>query len=218
MEFVKRENERILRAREELNQILTKRFQTVGRGKTADSKHISHQHKYKTIKQTKNESNSSSEVFGDQHNFHSTSDSSDDNHYTKKRKYKPYEEISGEFKKIKPPTFNGETEKGEEAESWLSGMKKYFQIYNYSNQLKARMAIYNLSGKADIWLQDLKRVKGIKEKNVNWSTFKRYFKKQFLSEQYYEERAKEFYELKLGSMTMKDLNNKSTQACVIPCR
>ena len=40
--------------------------------------------------------------------------------------------------------------KGEEAESWLSGMKKYFQIYNYSNQLKARMAIYNLTGKADM--------------------------------------------------------------------
>ena len=45
-------------------------------------------------------------------------------------------------------------------------------------------------------------------KNVNWSTFKRYFKKKFLSKQFYEERAKEFYELKLGSMTMKDLNNK----------
>ena len=34
-----------------------------------------------------------------------------------KKKYKPYEEISGEFKKIKPPTFNGETKKGEEAKS-----------------------------------------------------------------------------------------------------
>ena len=113
-------------------------------------------------------------------NFHFTSDSSDDNHYTKKRKYKPYEKIFGEFKKIKPPTFNGETEKGEEAESWLPGMKKYFQIYNYSNQLKARMAIYNLSGTDDIWWQYLKRVKGIREKNVNWSTFKKCFKKKFL--------------------------------------
>ena len=54
----------------------------------------------------------------------------------------------------------------------------------------------------------MKRVKGIKEKEVNWSTFKRYFKNQFLSEQYYGERAKDFYELKLGSMTMNDLNNK----------
>ena len=103
-------------------------------------------------------------MFGEQRNYHSTSDSSDDNQYTKKRKYKSYEEISGQFKKIKPTTFNGDTEKGEEAESWLSRIKKYFQIYNYSNHLKARMAIYNLSGKDDIWWQDLKRVKGIKEK------------------------------------------------------
>ena len=70
------------------------------------------------------------------------------------------------------------------------------------------MAIYNISGKVDIWWQDLKRVKGIKEKGINWSTFKRYFKNKFLFERYYEERAKEFYELKLGSMTMKDLNSK----------
>ena len=38
--------------------------------------------------------------------------------------------------------------------------------------------------------------------------FKKYFKKKFLSEQYYEERAKEFYELKLGTMNMKELNSK----------
>ena len=96
----------------------------------------------------------------------------------------------------------------EEAESWLSGIKKYFQIYNYSNQLKAGMDIYNLTGKADILWQDLKRVKGIREKNINWSTFKKYFKKKFLSEQCYEERAKEFYELKLDTMNMKELNSK----------
>ena len=40
MESVKRENERILRAREELNQILTERFQT--EGKRVDSEEISH--------------------------------------------------------------------------------------------------------------------------------------------------------------------------------
>jgi hypothetical protein len=109
----------------------------------------------------------------------------------------------GEFKKIKPPIFNGEIETGEEAEAWLSGMQKYFQIYNYSSELKARMAIYNLTEKEDIWWQDIKRVKNIKECKITWKTFKRYFKKQYLSEQYYEGKAKEFYELKLGNLTMK---------------
>ena len=95
MEFVKQENERIWKAQEELNRILTEKFQTGGRGRRTESEDTSHQHKFKKMKHTKNESSSSSEVFGEQ-NFHSTSDSSDDNHYTKKRKYKPYEEISGE--------------------------------------------------------------------------------------------------------------------------
>ena len=126
MESVKKENERILRAQEELNQILIERFHTEGKDKRFDSQYVGYQHKYKNTKQIKNESSSSSKVYGDLHNSHYTSDSSEDNHHTRKRKYKPYEEISGEFKKIKPPTFNGETEKGEEVESWLFGMKKYF--------------------------------------------------------------------------------------------
>ena len=140
MESVKKENERILRAQEELNQILIERFHTEGKGKRANSKDRCYQHKYKKSKQIKNESSSSSEVYGDQHNSHYTSDSSEDNRHTRKMKYKSYEEISGDFKKIKPPTFNGETEKGEEAESWLSGMKKYFHVYNYSNKLKTKVS------------------------------------------------------------------------------
>ena len=156
------------------------KFQTEGRNKRFESEKASHQKGSKKMKLEKAESSSSSEGFREQQNYH-TSDSSEVELYERKKKYRPYEEISGEFKKIKPPTFNGETEKGEEAESWLSRMRKYFQIYNYSNQLKERMAIYNLFGKADIWWQDLKRVKGIKEKEVNSSTFKRYFKKKFLS-------------------------------------
>ena len=49
----------------------------------------------------------------------------------------------------------------------------YFQIDNYSDMLKARMTIYNLTGKDDIWWQGVKRVKNIREKYVNWSTFKK---------------------------------------------
>ena len=117
MESVKKENERILRAQEELNHILIEIFYTEAKGKRTESKYIGYQHKDKKTKQVKNESSSSSEVYGDLHkrNSHYTSDSSEDNHHTRKRKYKPCEEISGDFKNIKLPTFNGETEKGEEA-------------------------------------------------------------------------------------------------------
>ena len=100
MESVKRENERILRAQEELNQILTERVQMEGRGRRTESEDTSHQHKFKKMKHTKNESSSSSEVFGEQRKLHSTSDSSDDNHYTKKIKYKPYRKFLGSLKRL----------------------------------------------------------------------------------------------------------------------
>ena len=50
--------------------------------------------------------------------------------------------------------------------------------------------------------------KGLKEKLLEWSNFKKYFKKKYLSEIYYERRTKEFYELRLRQMTMEDLINK----------
>ena len=116
METVKKENEKILRAQEELNQILMEKFQSEEKDKQIGSKDMSDQHKSKKSKQSKIESSSSSEIYGDSHrkNRQYTSDSSEDSYHLRKRKFKPYEEISREFKKIKPPTFNGETKKGEQ--------------------------------------------------------------------------------------------------------
>jgi hypothetical protein len=71
------------------------------------------------------------------------------------RKRKQTDHLEGEFKKIKPATFDGESRTGQEVEAWLLDIKKYFRIYNYSSNMKVRMAIYNLKGKASIWWQDL---------------------------------------------------------------
>ena len=54
------------------------------------------------------------------------------------------------FKKAKPPTFDGEVKTGQEAESWLLGIKNYFQVHDYSGNMKARVAIFNLNGRASI--------------------------------------------------------------------
>jgi hypothetical protein len=77
-----------------------------------------------------------------------------------------------------------------EAEAWLLDIKKYFHIYNYSSNAKFKMAIYNLKGKVSIWWKDLKLAKGLKEKQMEWSDFKKCFKKQYLSESYYEIKTK----------------------------
>jgi hypothetical protein len=74
--------------------------------------------------------------------------------------------------------------------------------------MKIIMAIYNLKGKASIWWQDLKLAKGLKEKQLEWSDFKKYFKKKYLSERYYERKMNEFYELRLEQFMTEDLINK----------
>jgi hypothetical protein len=87
-------------------------------------------------------------------------------------------------------------------------LKKYFRVHDYSENLKARITIFNLNGKASIWWEDLRNVKGIHEKDLSWKQFEKYFKKKYLSEKYYDGKTKEFYELKLGQLTIDEYINK----------
>ena len=66
--------------------------------------------------------------------------------------------------------------------------------------MKARIALFSLKGKAYILWEDVKNVKGIDEDYFTWHAFERLFKNKYLSERYYDDRAKEFYELQMGSM------------------
>lgn len=43
-------------------------------------------------------------------------------------------------------------------------MNKYFQIYD--DNLGARLAIYQLQGKATLWWEEIKKIKGINEHEV----------------------------------------------------
>ena len=46
----------------------------------------------------------------------------------KKNKETHRDRSQDEFKKSNPPTFDGEVKNGQEAEAWLLGIKKYFQV------------------------------------------------------------------------------------------
>jgi hypothetical protein len=61
------------------------------------------------------------------------------------------DELKGEMNKIKPPTFDGEHQKEEDDENWLLGMRKYFQLQNYSTHAEGRIAMYQLKGKESMW-------------------------------------------------------------------
>ena len=121
LQTVKKDNERILRGQEELNHILLDKMNNRGKDKRKEHETeygtISYKRKGKTLNFSDSESESSSGIkvrsHKEKHKY--SNESSDSDNSPKKRKYKPDEEISGEFKKIKPLMFNGEEEKCEES-------------------------------------------------------------------------------------------------------
>jgi hypothetical protein len=52
------------------------------------------------------------------------------------------------------------------------------------------------------------KVQHIKEKSVTWREFKKYFEKKYLTKRYYDKKMKEFFELKLGSMTIDEYERR----------
>ena len=97
LQNVKEDNERILRAHEELNQILLDKLHNEGKDKRKELEYeygtLSYKRKGKMLRFYDNESNSSLGInvrpHKEKHKY--SNESSDSNNNPKKRKYKPYE-------------------------------------------------------------------------------------------------------------------------------
>ena len=74
--------------------------------------------------------------------------------------------------------------------------------------MKDRVAIFNLIGRASIWWEHFRKVKRINERKIVWKQFQKYFKNKYLSDRYYDDKIKEFHELRLGQQTMQEYANK----------
>ena len=87
-------------------------------------------------------------------------------------------------------------------------MRKYFQVQDYSGNIKARVAIFNLTGITSIRWEHFRQVKKINEMQIVWKQFQKYFKQKYLSNRYYDDKIREFHELILGQQTMEEYANK----------
>ena len=131
----------------------------------------------------------------------STVGSSSSSHHNKRKRH--YQNRStDEFKNARPSTFNGEIKDGQEAEACLLGMIKYFQVQEYSGNMKARVSIFNLTGRESIWWENFRQVKKINERKIVWKQFQKYFKENYIYDRYNDDKIKEFHELRLGQQTI----------------
>jgi hypothetical protein len=62
-----------------------------------------------------------------------------------------------------------------------------------------------------MWWDRLKQAKHLDEKIIYWKQFKKYFQQQYLSNKYHDKKMQDFFELKLGNMTMDEYEKKFLQ-------
>eukprot|EP00253_Pinus_taeda_P032718 PITA_32718 len=77
-----------------------------------------------------------------------------------------------------------------------------------SGRLNPRISM--LQGKETLWWEEIKIVKGVSERTITWEKFQKYFKERYLTKRFYDEKAREFHDLRLGQQTMDEFINRFT--------
>jgi hypothetical protein len=89
-------------------------------------------------------------------------------HVRHQRRRHDLDNLKGELRNIRPPSFDGEREMEDDVEAWFLGLMKYFQLHNYSSNLEAIIVTYHLHGKFVMWWDQLKQFEHINESRVTW--------------------------------------------------
>ena len=90
----------------------------------------------------------------------------------------------------------------------MLGMSKYFQVHNYSSEMKAHLSIYKLNGKEARWWRYLKHTKKDELREIPWDTFRKLFQEKYMSKRFFSKKVKEFHELRMGSMNTDPFINR----------
>jgi len=61
-------------------------------------------------------------------------------------------------------------------------MNNFFELHDYTENMKSRIVIFSLKGKTYIWWEDVKHVRGIRVEDLSWHEFKILFKMKYLVE------------------------------------
>jgi hypothetical protein len=59
-----------------------------------------------------------------------------------------------------------------------------------------------------MWWDHLVQVKHVREKDITWKEFRSYFERKYLTKRYYDKNMKDFFELKLGIMTIDEYKQR----------
>lgn len=86
-----------------------------------------------------------------------------------------------QFLKLKPLKFSG-MRSPEEAEQWIDGMERIFQLLDCNDAKKITLAEYQLEGNAEFWWRASRDTIFPRGTDINWNVFVRVFNMKHFSD------------------------------------
>lgn len=101
------------------------------------------------------------------------------------------------------------TEEPTEAEKWLMGFEKVFDVLRTLDENKVRLATYFFEGDVDHWWTTMKRVHDVD--NMCWELFVKLFFSKYFPRTAKALKCAEFATLKQGNMTVTQLDKRFSE-------
>ncbi|XP_052177504.1 uncharacterized protein LOC127791561 [Diospyros lotus] len=111
-----------------------------------------------------------------------------------------------QFRKLQPPTFEGELDPLV-AEDWISSIERIFNLINYPDARKVACATFMLQHGARHWWDSTSRSRP-QGHMWTWEEFKELFLKKYYPANIRNQKETEFIVLKQGSMTLVEYKRK----------
>ncbi|XP_073034915.1 uncharacterized protein [Primulina eburnea] len=99
--------------------------------------------------------------------------------------------IISQFQELRPPKFFG-NESGEKAAGWLKSINHLFNLMEYSQYIKLKLAIYQLKDRAQLWWEATEEAMKDSCEIITWDAFRAHFNQEYAPPSYYAAKEEEF--------------------------
>ncbi|XP_073016412.1 uncharacterized protein [Primulina eburnea] len=109
--------------------------------------------------------------------------------------------IISQFQELRPPKFFG-TENGEKASGWLKSINHLFNLLEYTESVRLKLAIYQLKDRAQLWWEAAEEALKASGQTITWEVFRTQFTQEYAPPSYYYGKEEEFNQLVQGNKTV----------------
>ncbi|XP_075515721.1 uncharacterized protein LOC142550531 [Primulina tabacum] len=109
--------------------------------------------------------------------------------------------IISQFQELRPPKFFG-NESGEKAAGWLKSINHLFNLLEYSQDIKLKLAIYQLKDRAQLWWEATEEAMKDSGEIITWDAFCAHFTQEYAPPSYYAAKEEEFNQLVQGNKSV----------------